>query len=564
MSSKLENAAREPKKRGNNSINYKRNVIKRAKLKGIEHFNHVGKVVPAKTTGEPCSCKLKCFNSVSEDDRVEIVTRFLNIASKDQQDLYLQGLIDCNDVQRHRKRKSDSNSARTKSFTYHVMVGDLRKIVCRQAFFSLHAVTNERVKRIRKLLCEGKIPEDKRGKQSSANAISGEEIVLVHNHISSFPVKQSHYSGRNYVYLDSELCVKRMYNMYKISHPESIIKYEYYNKIFQENFNLSFGRPQVDTCCECEQLTIKIKSKSLNDAAKRVAIAEKLVHTRKAKKFYGSLENAKRLCQENADTVALCFDYMQNVSMPKIPVQDLFYLRKLTVCVFCVYNLKTEQPVLFIYHEGNAKKGPNEVCSFLMKYIEQYIDQSCKKLLIFCDNCPGQNKNQVMVRFNLALMETGRFTSIEHFFPIRGHSFLPCDRVFGVLKRYLRKIDCIYTPKDLMEAIVNCSGKMNFIIHLIEGKDIIDFKKWWPLFYKKTCFSLETSKRNIPRDMRVSFKISEFHFFQYDSQWPGAVIARYYINGLEKHTFPMKIRNINVTSVSYTHLDVYKRQIINS
>jgi hypothetical protein len=546
MNLESENTVRESKKRTNNSSNYKRNVIKKAKLQGIDHINHVGKSVPAKKTGESCSCNLKCFNSISKDNQLDILTNFLNIPTKNQQDLFLQGLIECCDVKRHRNRKN-SNSERNKSFIYHVMVGDVRKKICRQAFFSLYAVTNERVKRIRRLLCEGKIPDDKRGKQSSINAVSGEQILLVHNHISSFPVKQSHYSGRNIHYLDSELTVKRMYDLFKISHPKSVIKYEYYNKIFKENFNLTFGRPQVDTCCECEQLSVKIKSKTLNDVAKRVASAELIVHKRRAKKFYASLEDAKKICKEKSDTVALCFDFMQNVNMPKIPVQDLFYLRKLTVSVFCIYNMKTEQPVLFIYHEGNGKKGPNDVCSFLMEYIQEYIDDNCKNLIIFSDNCPGQNKNQIMVRFCLALVETRRFSSIEHYFPIRGHSFLPCDRVFGVIKRHLRKIDRIYTIKQLVEYIVESSEKMNFIVHLIESKDIIDFKTWWSQFYLKSCLSLETNKRDIPRNMRVSFTISKFHYFKYDGQLPGVVTAREYIGGLAIHTFPMKIKgNINV------------------
>ena len=73
--------------------------------------------------------------------------------------------------------------------------------------------------------------------------------------------------------------------MLKILHSNKSIKYEYYNKVFKENFDLKFGRPQVDTCCVCEQLTIKLKNKDLNDAAKRVAAAELIVHKRRAKKF---------------------------------------------------------------------------------------------------------------------------------------------------------------------------------------------------------------------------------------------------------------------------------------
>lgn len=51
------------------------------------------------------------------------------------------------------------------------------------------------------------------------------------------------------------------------------------------NYNLGFGRPVVDACVKCEELSTKIKSPVLHENAKKVAVAELLVHKRKAKKF---------------------------------------------------------------------------------------------------------------------------------------------------------------------------------------------------------------------------------------------------------------------------------------
>lgn len=73
--------------------------------------------------------------------------------------------------------------------------------------------------------------------------------------------------------------------------PTSKVKYTYFIRFFNENFDLHFGRPQIDTCCQCEDLLLKIKSPSLCEAAKRTAVAEKIVHARRAKKFYTSLQN---------------------------------------------------------------------------------------------------------------------------------------------------------------------------------------------------------------------------------------------------------------------------------
>lgn len=57
----------------------------------------------------------------------------------------------------------------------------------------------------------------------------------------------------------------------------------------------------------------------------------------------------------------------------------------------------------------------------------------------FSDGCFGQNRNHAMVRMLSCLVTTKMFKDIKQYFPIRGHSFLPCDRDFAVLKRKLRR-----------------------------------------------------------------------------------------------------------------------------
>ncbi|XP_050315423.1 uncharacterized protein LOC126749795 isoform X2 [Anthonomus grandis grandis] len=76
-------------------------------------------------------------------------------------------------------------------------------------------------------------------------------------------------------------------------------------------------------------------------------------------------------------------------------------------------------------------------------YIHKEINENVTELHLFCDNCPGQNKNLCMVKMCMALKSTGRFDKISQYFPIRGHSFLPCDRAFGTIKRKRQELfDC--------------------------------------------------------------------------------------------------------------------------
>lgn len=72
----------------------------------------------------------------------------------------------------------------------------------------------------------------------------------------------------------------------------------------------------------CENLKTKLKDRNLNDNAKRVVAAELMVHKRRGQKFYSSIKDMSEKNEE--DTTALCFDYMQNLPIPNIPVQEVF------------------------------------------------------------------------------------------------------------------------------------------------------------------------------------------------------------------------------------------------
>lgn len=452
----------------------------------------------------------------------------------------MQALIECKPISRRRPR-SNPESAKPKShtFKYSVSSSSGKVNVCKAAFVSIHGISVDRVRRLTYLLTLGKSPKDKRGKQTPANAKPGEVVRLIEEHIRSFPVKNAHYTGRDYHYLSEKLDIKKMHQLLLDKYPECSVKYSFYRQVFREKFNLSFGRPQVDTCCTCEELTNKIKSKSLNDVAKRVAVAEKIVHQRRAKKFFTKMNAIQDLCQKDSSVGAICIDYMQNLALPAIPVQDTFYLHQLTVNVFNVHNLKTGKSFFYIYHEGLGKKGPNEVCSFIMHYIQNEIPEDIEHLHIFSDGCGGQNKNHCVIRVCRALVDLGRFKTVNQYFPIRGHSYMPCDRDFAVVKRNIRKNDRIFLLKEYVSLFIMSSAKRNFSVYLIDDENgvIKDYKRWWPRFYKKNTLSTASYGRGVPKDQKVPFNISRFMQFTHTEDKKGYVLARDYIDGLLEHEF---------------------------
>lgn len=84
----------------------------------------------------------------------------------------------------------------------------------------------------------------------------------------------------------------------------------------------------------------------MNDTAKRVAVAEKIIHMRRERKFYTKLEDIRNKVKSDETILVICIDYMQNLQLPSIPIQEALYLRKLVVSVFCIHNLRDNGYIL--------------------------------------------------------------------------------------------------------------------------------------------------------------------------------------------------------------------------
>ncbi|KAJ4443428.1 hypothetical protein ANN_05097 [Periplaneta americana] len=109
------------------------------------------------------------------------------------------------------------------------MVGEWKFEVCKKAFTSQLLV-----RRLRKLILLDKSPEDNRGKQQNQKTNPITTVMQVKDRIASFPLETSHYSSKEVNYLHAK-----------------------------------FGRPQIDTCCDCEEPQVRVKSPALNETAKR-------------------------------------------------------------------------------------------------------------------------------------------------------------------------------------------------------------------------------------------------------------------------------------------------------
>lgn len=199
---------------------------------------------------------------------------------------------------------------------------------------------------------------------------------------------------------------------------------------------------------------------------KKTLIEEKNIHLDKSKIFYTDLKELTMESRQNNEIEVLSFDYEQIMPLPPIPRSDVFYKRQLWVFNFCIYSGKTGKAHFFMYDETVGKKSQNEVISFINYYLQNFLQQGIKKLYIFSDNCSSQNKNMVLVQYLYTIVQSNAFglEIITHRYPEPGHSFLPCDRCFGIIEQKKRKIERVYVPETYRNMVKEtCPNKFNVI-----------------------------------------------------------------------------------------------------
>lgn len=110
-------------------------------------------------------------------------------------------------------------------------------------------------------------------------------------------------------------------------------------------------------------------------------------------------------------------------------------------------------PMFYRWLEIQAQRGAQEIGSALFDCLEKKKESwpsSTMKLRLFCDGCPGQNKNKHIVHtltFWLQNHAPPNLQKIIIYFPIRGHSFLPADRLFGRAEKVFKKKKEILLPE---------------------------------------------------------------------------------------------------------------------
>ena len=148
----------------------------------------------------------------------------------------------------------------------------------------------------------------------------------------------------------------------------------------------------------------------------------------------------------------------------------MYYYSPLNVNIFGATNMANEILHAYIYDESEAAKSGNNITSLLYKDLEEqgFIkawEESRRtpgnRLTLCFDNYAGQNKNLMVIRFDLWIVDVGMFEIVEIMFLIASHTKNICDRRFKDLKKALHKAD-IFSMVKLLK-LMNQNDKVKAI-----------------------------------------------------------------------------------------------------
>lgn len=380
-------------------------------------------------------------------------------SDKLEQDIKLSYMITLGPIERKRSSKPNPR-ARKFNTMYHLKPTSTKRPlrVCLKFFTAVLGVTKDRVNRLCKKIASGVVLKDRRGGDRVSHKSQAKKEKVI-EFIGNLNGRESHYNRAKSkrIYLPAHLNIAKLHKMYnsQCEQTSDHCSLTMFKVIFRRKFNIGFSSPASDCCALCNRLKHKIKIEK-NPKEKSDLMIQLRIHKKRANAFY-------TLTKETPEnSLSFCFDMQQVQPLPRTPINDAFYAQQLSFYSFCCVDMQSKSPTFYTWTEDMAGRGSVEVASALLEHLDSLNLTGTKILRLFCDGCGGQNKNSHVVHalyFWLKQRSPEDLLEIHLTFPVRGHSFLPADRVFGRVEKELRKTTTI-TKKEGYEELYSQFGEV--------------------------------------------------------------------------------------------------------
>ena len=241
--------------------------------------------------------------------------------------------------------------------------------------------------------------------------------------------------------------------------------YKFYTDQFDAIQKLRHKSDFCDSCCKFNLILI---SKNSTPEVKQEAQENKTEHLNKVERARKAYNTYRLHTALQNDKFVLSFDYAENILLPSlVETPGIFYFKtRRKLDLFGIINEGTKMQANFIIDEGfKISKGPDSVISMLHYYLMKNIPKD-SSIILYSDNCAGQNKNQTVIGYLSYLVKVLKyFKEIELNFMISGHTKFSPDGHFGRIKSSIKETNC-FSILDLIgeEGKVKKSAYSNYEI----------------------------------------------------------------------------------------------------
>uniref|UniRef100_A0A6P7GAH1 Uncharacterized protein LOC114339788 n=1 Tax=Diabrotica virgifera virgifera TaxID=50390 RepID=A0A6P7GAH1_DIAVI len=361
---------------------------------------------------------------------------------------------------------------------FYFTVNNERIRVCKIFFKATLDITDTTVRTVlkKKNNACGILDLDNRGKHSQHFTIDPAIKEGIRRHIDSIPKIESHYcrSDTKRLYTDGGRTIAELHRDYELDCDSKDLpsgNYLMYYKIFNSEFNIAFFQPKKDQCQDCTSFSNAVE-KDKEELRKMYD-----THLKEKNLARQNKEDDKQYTPDNC--IVAVYDLQAAMPCPRGDASNFYYVSKLNVYNFTIYNLKSKDTACFVWHEGEGKRGAIEIGTCLLKFMISLKNQSEElasklDLIFYSDNCCGQQKNQFIIALYVyAVYHLDFINSITHKYLIKGHTQNEGDNVHSLIEREIKKAlksGPIYSPDQYVHIIRNSkkTGKayeVNELIH---------------------------------------------------------------------------------------------------
>ncbi|XP_063216479.1 uncharacterized protein LOC134527593 [Bacillus rossius redtenbacheri] len=267
---------------------------------------------------------------------------------------------------------------------------------------------------------------------------------------------------------------------------ESAVSFNVFRNSFK-SFNLAFHKPKKDKCGLCESIKNKTASGDMN-ATDRESY---LTYMNEKYATYAEYKEDTKETKENASLIVASFDLQRVLTTPHSDSTLMYYARKYAFYNLTVYENRNGRGTCYVWGECDGRKGSTEISTCVSLWLQD-IDKELGEhqqldIVLYCDNCPGQNKNRCM--FSMLYHNCQKLPgvrSIQLKFLLTGHTYMGAHTVHSTIATFIKK-RTIMAPSQWPFVIEMArTNPSPLLVRKLEYSDFEDWESLQDNYFPKT------------------------------------------------------------------------------